>query len=132
MQPIKVVLHYANGTVLKGFTQNFSPTRKDFHFHPVNSDNGPIKVSVNDLKGVFFVKDFAGNAQYRERNGYAEGDPLAGRKVEVKFIDGEMMVGSTLCYESNRSGFFIFPADSNSNNIKAFIVNSSVIKVEYL
>lgn len=135
MQPIKVVLRYTDGTVIKGFTQNFSPVRKNFHFHPVDTyenSNWPIEISVNDLKAVFFVKDFAGNSLYNERKEHFEGDPPSGRKVEVKFMDGEVMVGSTLSYDSNRSGFFIFPADPNSNNIKAFIVNSSVIRVDYL
>ena len=132
MQPVKVVLHYTNGTVFKGFTENFSPTRNNFRFFPVNSDNGPIKVSVNDLKAVFFVRDFTGNPDYKERKEYVEGNPPSGRKVEVKFMDGEMMVGSTLSYDSKRTGFFIFPADPDSNNIKAFIVNSSLTKVEYL
>ncbi len=132
MEPIKVVLRYSNGTVIKGFTQNFSPSRKIFHFHPLQSNSGPIKISLNDLKAVFFVRDFTGNSHYKERREYVEGDPPSGRKVEVKFMDGEMMVGSTLCYEPDRTGFFIFPADPNSNNIKAFVVNSSVIKVEYL
>jgi hypothetical protein len=132
MQPIKVVLRYTTGTVIKGFTQNFSPTRKSFHFQPVSGNNGPIEIPVNELKAVFFVRDFSGNSLYNERKEYFEGDPPSGRKVEVKFMDGEVMVGSTLSYESNRPGFFIFPADPNSNNIKAFIVNSSVIKVEYL
>ncbi len=132
MQRVKVVLRYTDGTVVKGFTQNFSPSRKSFHFHPFQNDTGPIQVSLNDLKAIFFVRDFAGNSLYRERKDYVEGDPPSGRKVEVKFMDGEMMVGSTLCYDPDRRGFFIFPADPNSNNKKAFVVNTSVIKVEYL
>ena len=133
MQPIKVVLRYTNGKVIKGFTQNFSPTRKDFHFLPVDNKEGsaePIKISLNELKAIFFVRDFTGNALYNELKDF-NGERPSGRKVEVKFLDGEVMVGSTLCYESNRSGFFIFPADPKSNNLKAFIVNSAVIRVEY-
>ena len=133
MQPTKVVLRYTNGKVIKGFTQNFSPSKKSFHFHPAENKKGStelIKISVNELKAIFFVRDFTGNALYNELKDF-NGERPSGRKVEVKFLDGEVMVGSTLCYESNRSGFFIFPADPKSNNLKAFIVNSAVIRVEY-
>jgi hypothetical protein len=84
------------------------------------------------LKALFFVRDFTGNAQYAERKQYVEGEHPQGRKMEVTFADGEIMVGSTLGYDPNRPGFFIFPADPKSNNIRVFAVSTSVKKVRQL
>jgi hypothetical protein len=52
--------------------------------------------------------------------------------VEVTFKDGEVLVGSTLGYDPNRQGFFVFPADPKGNNIRAYVVSSAVVKVRHL
>ena len=45
-------------------------------------------------------------------------------------IDGEVLVGSTLGYDPKRQGFFIFPADPKSNNVRVYIVSSGRISGE--
>ena len=78
------------------------------------------------------VKDFVGRPLYKERKKYVEGEKPSGKKVEVTFVDGEVLVGSTLGYDPKRQGFFMFPADSKSNNIRVYVVSSVVEKVRYL
>ena len=131
MEPTKVVLHYNDGRILKGFTQNFFPNKPTFHFQPADSGNpGPrVEVILKDLKGVFFVKDFAGNPGYKEKKTFPEGVQISGKKVEVSFEDGEMLIGSTLGYDPSRPGFFFFPSDPEWNLIRVFIVTQSVSKV---
>jgi hypothetical protein len=91
-----------------------------------------IEIIVNDLKAVYFVRDFAGDPQYRERKKFLDGEkPPQGRKVEVTFKDGEMLVGTTLGYDPHRSGFFIFPVDPQGNNLRVFAVVKSVAKVRF-
>lgn len=46
-------------------------------------------------------------------------------------MDGEVLVSSTLGYDPKRQGFFIFPADPKSNNIRVYAVSSGVKKVRY-
>lgn len=106
MELIKVVVHYADGRVVKGFTNNFFPNRPTFHLHPVGgpADKG-TEVRVADLKAVFFVKDFEGDPAYNEKKTFVEGQSPAGRKVEVTFADGEVLVGATLGYDETRPGF---------------------------
>jgi hypothetical protein len=59
MEPTKVAVRYINGTVIKGFIQNFSPNKDRFHLIPADkSSGGTIEVSVNHLKAVFIVRDF--------------------------------------------------------------------------
>jgi hypothetical protein len=137
MGGIKVVVRYRNGTVLKGFTKEFFPNKEGhFHLFPADNPSGKaIEVLVKELKAIFIVRDFIGNPQYAERKEYLEGDKAFGRKVEVTFEDGEVLVGSTLGCDPHRpgvSGFFVFPADPKSNNVGAFVILSAVKQVRYL
>ena len=133
MEKVKVVVRYSCGRIIKGFTQDFLPAKKLFHLTPVdNPSDEPIEVSIDDLKAVFMVGDFIGHPLYRERKKYVEGEKPSGQKVEVTFVDGEVLVGSTLGYDPKRQGFFIFPADPKSNNIRVYVVSSFVEKVRYL
>ena len=133
MEPTKVVLRYRNGKLAKGFTQDFFPNKDRFHLIPADKSSAPaIEVSMKDLKAIFMVRDFNGNPQYKERKKYLEGEKPSGQKMEVTFTDGEVMVGSTLGYDTKRSGFFLFPADPESNNIRVFAVSSAVAKVRHL
>ncbi len=131
MEPNKVVLHYSDGRILKGFTQNFFPNKPTFHFQPTDTGNPgqQVEVKMKDLKGVFFVKDFAGNPTYKEKKNFPEGVQISGKKVEVTFKDGETVIGSTLGYDSTRPGFFFFPSDPEWNLIRVYIVSQSVSRV---
>ena len=133
MEKVKVVVRYSDGRLIKGFTQDFFPHKERFHLIPAdNPSGGAIEVYMNDLKAIFMVRDFIGDSLYKERKKYIEGEKASGRKVEVTFIDGEVSVGSTLGYDPKRQGFFIFPADPKSNNIRVYVVSSAVEKVRYL
>ncbi len=133
-EPRKVVLRYADGRVVKGFTLDFFPDKPRFHFFPVETESSGkgVQVTMNELKAVFFVRDFAGRPQYQERKHFAEGQQPPGRQVEVTFVDGEVLVGYTVSYDPQRPGFIFFPADSESNNLSAFLPFAAVQKVRHL
>ena len=133
MEPLKVVARYIDGKRVKGLSQDFFPNKDRFHVSPADKPSGEaVEILLKDLKAVFFVRDFAGNYQYDERKEYIQGDKPSGRKIEVTFKDGEVLVGTTLGYDPNRPGFFLFPADPKSNNIRVFAVTTAVRKVRYL
>jgi len=133
MEPIKVVAHYLDGNLIKGFTQDFSPNKNLFHIYPAAKPNGDgIQVLMKDLKAVFFVKDFTGDSQYNERKHFTDGKNIPGRKLEVLFQDDELLVGSTLGYDPTRQGFFLFPADPGANNIRVFPIVSALKNVRYI
>ena len=135
MEQIKVVLRYIDGRVIKGYSQDFNPTRPVFHFQkesPDASGNQPMTIEIKDLKAVFFVKTFEGNKDYKKRKEFIPGDRPQGRKVEVTFADNEVIQGSTVGYDPQRLGFFLFPADSNSNNIRIYVVTSAVKNFRFL
>jgi len=134
MEKVKIVARYLDGKMVKGYTQDFAPNKPGFHIfpHETGDPNESVEILLRDLKAVFFVRDFAGNPAYDERKHYSPGDRPSGRIVEVTFTDGEVLVGSTLGYDPKRPGFFIFPADSQSNNVRIFALSKAVRLVRYL
>jgi hypothetical protein len=134
MERLKIVVRYTDGRTMKGHTQDFAPNKPQFHLFPVVS--GPsveaVMVLVKELKAVFFVKDFQGNPEYNEQKQFAEGGRPSGRKVEVTFTDGEVLVGSTMGYDPQRPGFFLFPADPETNNLRVFVISAAVSKIRNL
>jgi hypothetical protein len=134
MDAVKVVVRYADGSVIKGYTHDFFPNKDRFHLQSQQQSSGQDtrQVLVKDLKAIFFVRDFGGNPTYEERRQFVTSDKPQGRKIEVILKDGEKLVGSTMGYDPNRPGFFIHPVDEKSNNIRIFVVQTFVDKVRYL
>jgi hypothetical protein len=133
MERAKVVIQYVAGNLIKGFTQDFFPNRETFHVFPVDeSPSSSIEVSMKDLKAIFLVRDFLGNPQYNEQKRFNETDGPSRKKLEVVFMDGEVITGSALAYDRNRPGFFIVPADPKSNNMRVFVVSSAIKNVRQL
>jgi hypothetical protein len=86
-------------------------------------------IFVDNLKAVFFVKDFAGNPDYREIKGFP--DPRQpGKKIKAVFKDGETMYGYTHAINLDQLGFFMVPSDVQCNNERVFAVYSSIEALE--
>lgn len=134
IEPVKVIARYVNGKVLKGCTHDFFPNKQIFRISP--STNDPLKegtrIQILDLKALFFVRDFAGDPSYNEKKYFSQNKQLHGRKIEVTFKDGEVLIGTTVGYTPDRLGFFIVPADPKSNNLRVFIISAAVKKVRFL
>jgi hypothetical protein len=131
MKPSKVVVRYADGRIIKGYTQDFLPTASSFLVRPIEPGTSidPVEVLIRDLKAVFFVRDFVGDPNHMDRKDFSDGVDAPGILLRVTFKDGEVIVGSTLSYDPQRPGFFILPAESNGNNLGIFVVSHSVIQV---
>jgi hypothetical protein len=126
----RVVARFADGRTVKGTTQDFSVSRDYFHVIPPETGGAPVRVTLPTLKAVFFVKDHAGNKDYIERKAFDK--PVPGRKLQVVFKDGEMLVGSTTAYDAARPGFFMTPADPQSNNDRIYVVARAVRAVAFI
>jgi hypothetical protein len=127
----KVVVRYADGQLLKGFTQDFHGSKSQFSLWP--SITAPtherVVVPLARLKAVFFVREFAGNPHHVERKEFAA--PAHGRRIEVTLLDDEVLVGTTLNYRADTTGFFIMPADPSGNNLRVFVVPSAVRQLRF-
>jgi hypothetical protein len=130
MEPVKIVVHFTDGGLIKGFSNDFFPNKEQFHLTEHSSDE-IIDIDVSDLKAIFFVKDFEGKPDYQERKGFLDDQNIQGRKVRVIFQDGEAIVGSVLGYDPKRQGFFVIPADPESNNSRIFVVVAATTDVEF-
>jgi hypothetical protein len=76
---------------------------------------------VRDLKAVFFVRDLVGNPAHRDAQKFPPGH-VAGCHVEVRFRDGEVIVGTAESPVTDPLGFFLIPADPESNNLRVYVV----------
>ena len=131
-KPNKVVVALLDGQRLKGYVSNFSAVRDFFRLFP--AENSPHEAGTDlqfkTLKAIFFVKDFEGHREHHDA--YDVKAATHGRKIEVTFQDGEKIAGTTEAYNPQKLGFFLFPADPESNNARVFVVRSNVQKVALL
>ena len=127
----KVVAHYLAGELVKGTTHDFFPTRPTFHIDPADG-SGKIEVVGKALKALFFVRDFAGSPRRNDIPGFISGpsETSHGKKVAVRFKDGELLCGYTLTYTPSREGFFVFPADPQSNNLRAYVLTGATTTIK--
>ncbi len=125
-----VIVRYLNGNMLRGSTQDFFPNRASFHLQP-GGGKPAVEVHCKELKAVFFVKDLKGNAAREDVRGYVTGpkENVHGKKVAVRFKDGEIVCGYSLSYQPGRDGFFMFPADTGSNNLRIYVVASATAEI---
>jgi len=122
----RVVAKFRDNSIVKGQTNNFLPNKTFFHLQQVGG--GQIEVHIEDLKAIFFVKNYEGTKDHKKA--YDDKVPGGGRKIQVKFLDGETIVGYTTGYSPDRPGFYIVPADLRENNERIFVVKTATEKVE--
>ena len=122
----KVVVKFKDRRILKGKTNNFFPNKTSFHLELVDGEKTEIR--LQELKALFFVKTFEGDQQH-EKN-YGDTVPGGGRKIKVRFSDGETIIGYTTGYSSDRTGFYMVPADLKGNNERVFVVVSATEAIE--
>lgn len=130
------VVRFNDGSILKGYLGDFSPDIQEVVLRGV--ETGEVhRLRVGDMKAIFFVKSFEGDFDYNEKKSYGIRKPT-GNRVFVKFKDGERLVGFLdgkvpwekgfflSRKENDGKGFFLLPADEDTNNIKVFVISSSV------
>ncbi|MEX2216648.1 MAG: hypothetical protein WD768_21220 [Phycisphaeraceae bacterium] len=131
MAKIKIIARYNDGRLLKGTTDNFSPEMPSFHLMPADESQAKaVSVQIQDLKAVFVVHDFAGKPDYRESKEFVDGRNAMGTRLQIQFRDGETMLGHSMNFDLSNQGFFIFPADPESNNQRIYVVSQAVKEVK--
>ncbi len=127
----KIVAHYTDGRTQRGSTHDFKPDADSFHLLPSEGGGIPTTVNLNDLKALFYVRDFGMMRRQVDRAKKFGDDRPAGQKTIVEFKDGETIWGFTEQYSEASRGFFFIPADPKENNTRIFIVNSSVKQIKF-
>ena len=129
----KIVVHFLDGRILKGFSSGFMPHREVFEFFPFAASiiQKAMKVSTSQLKGIFFVKDFDGNPGYDEFKQFDPKKKVIGRKVHVFFKDSEQIIGTILSHHPAWPGLLLTPVDPRSNNTRCYVVSSATRQILY-
>lgn len=130
MHANKIVVHDKSGKILKGTTADFLPKRPMFHL-AIGGIHGEEmqKILVDNLKAIFFVKDYGGDKDYDETKDFGTFS-ASGKKIRATFKDGETITGYTHSINMDQPGFFLVPVDPKSNNERIFVVFSSLNTLE--
>jgi len=130
---VKVVAATMDGERIRGFAFDFSPQKERCRIFPSERAHAPEarEVDVRKLKALFFIKEFTQPGAEKVNPNEFVGTPH-GRKIQVTFSDGETLMGSTEGYAPNRLGFFLFPANQNSNILRVFVINSNVKEAKWI
>lgn len=121
----KVVLHKRDGELITGFTDENSikeqvriTTRKGKEqFFP-----------LAELKAIFFVRDFKGDAGYHEFK-LGERQPVSDMVwARLEFFDGEILEGRLKNDLSilRSDGLFLWPVDEQTNNEVVFATRDAI------
>ncbi len=132
----KAVLRFNDGRLMKGYLELFSADQPVVKIKAAGTGE-QFSVNTDELKAIFFVRSFEGKIGYHEKKVYGISKPR-GHRVFIKFTDGEGLVGFLegdvpwdkgfflSKQDRNLKGFYLLPVDLDSNNIKVFVIASSV------
>jgi hypothetical protein len=128
----KVVAHFIDHAVVKGTSMDVDPGKPRCHVR--TEDRQTVEVDLDQVKALYFVKDFAGRPDYNETQEPKEGDSrLRGsHQVQMTFQDGEQLSALMNRYPPNRPFFFVLPIDPSSNNIRILVNREAVATMEPL
>lgn len=125
----KVVAHFPDGQILKGFALDFRRSQRAFLLKPRDAVDlaATIRVRLAELKALFFVKDFEGDPTYQEFADAAR-PSLLGGQVSVRFRDGEVLRGTSPSRDLGGVGFFLVPMDPRSNNRRMYVMATNAVE----
>jgi hypothetical protein len=129
----KVVVRRLDHGLVKGFvdpTSYLDPSG----IKMLDREGRALVIPLNEIKGVFFVKDFDGNRQRAERKLFQSRPRLAGLWVKMTFKDTEVLEGllPSNLVEISPEGFLLTPADLYSNNLKIFVPRTALSEINVL
>jgi hypothetical protein len=123
----KVVIHLLDGEIIKGTAQSPSLSDEIITVHTI--DNEFKKIKADKVKAVYFVKDWEGNPDYREKTSVPREKENYGNIIRLEFKDGEILE-ARIQYLPHTKGFYITPPDINSNNKRIYVRRSALKEIK--
>ncbi len=125
----KVVARFSDGRLIKGTSVDVAPGRPTCHIQ--TADAGTIPVALAELKALFFVRDLNGDSEYNPSQAVDPADTrLRGTKrIDVRFHDGEQILGLVNRYPPPRPFFFLLPANPGCNNSRILVNRAAVVSM---
>lgn len=124
----KIVVHYLDNTLERGHARFFFHMQDEAEM--TDMEGNRKKIDLQRVKAVFFVKEFQGDPEYGERKQFAGDSPTFGQKIQIAFVDGEILLGRAMGYRPEEKGFYFKPADPRSNNEVIFVPVSALKEVK--
>jgi hypothetical protein len=125
-----VVARYRDGHIVRGTTADLSLLRSQFHVVQQGQTTSTT-VFCTELKAVFFVRSLTGHPERNGLRGFLAGpsQTTSGIKLAAKFPDGELLCGYAQGWSADRDRFFLFPADTNSNNLRVLVFQAATVQI---
>ena len=86
------------------------------------------EISIKDVKAIFYVYNFEGDANHKEMSFYGKSPIVHGIWMRVQFLDGEVIEG--IVHNSIRylidPGFYLVPTHPGSNNRLIYVSKSQL------
>jgi hypothetical protein len=120
----RVIARFRDGRLMKAFTNDFHPSKPYLNLSTTPVVDDARFTQVAQLEALYFPRS-------------AEDTPVPanqphGRKIEVTLPNGDVVVGSTLNYRRDGNGFFVHPAEPQSENSRIFVTAAAVRHVRFL
>lgn len=129
----KVVIRKLDKELVKGYLDPetfLTPTGVEM----LDLEGRLLNLPLDQIKGVYFVRDFEGHRERPERKVFLTRPRMNGLWVRMTFKDSEIMDGliseNLLSHESH--GYFVTMPDVYSNNLKIYIPRSSLSGLDVL
>lgn len=119
----RIVIRYYDGRIIKRIINEIDIAIDRFTIRNVLT--GKLEsYFMEGLKAIFWVKNLIGDPSRVDKQGFIrEADPS---NIFIEFKDGECQWGSQSGYSSKSLGFYFYPHDPESNNIKCYIPRSAL------
>jgi hypothetical protein len=117
----RVVARFRDGRLMNGYTNDFHPSKPYLNLSTAPANDDARFTQVAHLEALYFPRG-------------ANDTPSAmhGRKIEVTLPNGDVIVGSTLNYRRDGTGFFVHPSASESDHSRVFVTPSGIRHVRFL
>src|SRR5207247_11033189 len=109
----KVVAHFKDGKTQRGYTQDFRPDGELFHLLPSEGGGIPTTIRLDDLKALFYVRDYGSARRQVDRAKRFGSQATPGKRTIIEFKDGEKIWGFTEATCDHRGGINFMPRASN-------------------
>jgi hypothetical protein len=121
----KVIVRTKSGELHRGFS------KAEFigeQVRLIDAKGNQHEFRLDELKAVFFVKDFSGDTQYRAVSFFGKEPESPWLWAQVTFKDDEVLEGRVRNDLSliDSPGFFLRLSDEGANNDTAYVVKSAV------
>ena len=128
----QVIGKYRDGRTVRGYTNDFSPTRPYLHVSPTPLADETKFVSMIHLDALFFLSDPNLPAVTEHESTDRGTSTTRGRRVAMTLPNGREIIGTTLTYTRDGSGFFVRPLDRDAGATRVFVTQSGVRNIRFL